>query len=329
MSGEHGQGDGLADRVDWLVDVFPAGAARLEHALGRIGGASSGARMLRRLRAGASARPEELAVLAEHFDVPHDYFRGDAATVAAIRQRLLGRALRGQDVRSYAICRMPVPMSERLSQIRAALRVLRRTRTRGDETAAEGVAAHGCPTHARAWQDAERSDGRDDGGDAMPVMTEAQLEALCRTAVQDCALSAPFSPRELCQRLGQRRGRRITITATDLGATTGVGHLAPTPRADRILVEHRAPARQQELVIYHELIHLLREHLDTSAAITCGLAGERGAVTGASGDWCEWEAEVGARVLSRLAHERARPNHLPAGREHAPERAIAAAFGFA
>ncbi len=324
MTSDSGDADGVADRVDWLVDVLTASVDQIERALAPVSGASSGSAVLRRLRAGAPARAEELAVLAEHFDVPREYFHGDAVTVAAVRQGVLDRALRAQNVRAYAICRMSVPASERLAQLRAALRALRRAGSRAEETAAGGSRAP-----ARAWHDAERGDDQDGGAEAMAVMTEAQLEVLCETVVEDCRLRAPFSPHELCRRLGERRGRRITITATDLGATTGVGHLAPTRRADRILVEHRAPAHQQELVIYHEVIHLLREHLDASTALTCGLAGERGGGLGGSADWCEWEAEVGARVLSRLAHERARPNRLPAGPDHGPEQAIAAAFGFA
>jgi hypothetical protein len=162
-------------------------------------------------------------------------------------------------------------------------------------------------------------------------MSQERIRTLCQDMVHELGIRPPFGPHELCRRLGDSRGRPIKIRATDLGATTSVGHLVPRRRVDHILVEQTAPASQQALVIYHEVIHLLRGHLDVGESLTCGLAvpaddtGQSG--HGAYADWREREAEIGARTLSAMSRERPRPNVLPMAAGPA-DQSIAAAFGF-
>ena len=158
-------------------------------------------------------------------------------------------------------------------------------------------------------------------------MSTAQLHALCGKLVDDLGMHPPFDAYQFCERLAGHRGRRIKVRATDLGATSGVGHLAPTRDVDRIFVERDSPAPQQALVIYHEVMHIVRDHLATGDSVTCGIGPADDPDAGAYADWREWEAEVGARELARLAGERTAPNRLPQAPGSA-EDSIAAAFGF-
>lgn len=144
-------------------------------------------------------------------------------------------------------------------------------------------------------------------------LSDDRIRHWCRRLVRDLDMRPPFGADELCHRLAARRDRPLRVRAVDLGGTTNVGHLVLKRRADHILVDQGAPAPQRDLVVFHELVHLLREHGDEQLACA----------SPAYGDWREREAEVGARVLAALAAERSRPNLAgPA------ERSIAAAFGF-
>jgi hypothetical protein len=161
-------------------------------------------------------------------------------------------------------------------------------------------------------------------------LSRRHLEAFCLELLADLALRPPFSPEDLCDRLARRRGRAIKLQAADLGATTSIGHLVVQERRDRILFERSAPAAQQATVIYHEVIHLVRDHLSGQASLTCGTPAEDDTSPGMSGSlysgWQEWEAEAGGRILAQLARRRARPDILLLPPDH-PEHGIAAAFG--
>ncbi|RZS44488.1 uncharacterized protein DUF955 [Herbihabitans rhizosphaerae] len=325
------RGDSIAARLNWLFDVVAQPVddrtwrsfttAEVGRALAEALGDDerAGQATVERIRTGAQARDDQLAAIAAFFGVGPEFFGNDLALVDAARDDLLTRALTGCGAQPYSICRMPVPAVERREQLRRALRPVPaalRSTERTEPRPSQGQGDH--------FGGSDR-----DSGTAMTAarMTADQLHALCRALVHDLGLRTPFTPRELCQRLGERRDRPIEVRAIDLAATTGVGHLAPLPDADHILVERDAPAPQQAVVIYHEVIHLVRGHLDIGDTMTCGLpAGEDTA--DAYDDWREWEAEVGARTLSRLARERPRPNQL--SREASPaDHSIAAAFGFA
>jgi IrrE N-terminal-like domain len=309
----------VAERLNWLFDVVvaqnPATKEWRRYTSAEAGQALAGVpgrRTVEQLRSGASAHPGQLAALARFFDVDVAFFGEDSAAVDQIRDDLLARALRDCGVLSYMICRMWMPVAGLREQLRHAL--LR-------ERAATST--------WRTWHDDRRVEepGHDSGTTGMTAtpMSMAQLHTLCRSLVDDLGLHPPFGPHELCERLAAHRGRRIKIRATDLGATSGVGHLAPTGHVDRILVERNSPAPQQALVIFHEVMHIVRDHLAVGDTFTCGVTDD--SVAGAYAEWREWEAEVGARELARLARERPRPNRLlPAA--GSAEHSIAAAFGF-
>lgn len=309
----------VADRLNWLFDVVAAqdpatGAWRLYTSAeaGRALAGVAGRMAVERLRAGAAALPDQLAALARFFGVDPAFFGDDSAAVNQIRDDLLARALRDCGVHSYLICRMSVPVAAQREQLRHAL--LR-------ERAATGTRQ----TWHDDWRFTEPGHDSETTGMTATPMSVAQLHLLCQSLVDDLGLTPPFDPYELCKRLAARRGRRIKVRATDLGATSGVGHLAPTRDVDQILIERNSPAPQQALVIYHEVMHIVRDHLAVGDTFTCGV--DAGEDAGAYADWREWEAEVGARALARLAQERPRPNRLPLASGPA-EHSIAAAFGF-
>lgn len=309
----------MAERLNWLFDVVvaqdsgtwrPYTNTEAGQALAEMGGRAA----VEHLRAGGSPQPGQLPALARFFGVDPVFFGDDSAAVDQIRDDLLIQALRDCGVLSYMICRMSVPMATQRDQLRQAL-LRQRSATVPQQT----------------WHDDRRFDGQghDSGTTGMTAtpMSMAQLHTLCRSLVDDLGLTQPFGPNELCERLGAHRGRRIKIRATDLGGTSGVGHLAPTRSVDQILVERNAPAPQRTLVIFHEVMHIVRDHLAVGDTFTCGVGAAEDPATGAYADWREWEAEVGARTLARLAQERPTPNRLsPAA--GSVEHSIAAAFGF-
>jgi hypothetical protein len=161
------------------------------------------------------------------------------------------------------------------------------------------------------------------------VRSEEQLRARCVDLVCDLGILPPLDPVALCRRLSERRGRRIRLTAADLGSTTSVGHLVIQTRCDRILYERTAPRPQRDHVIYHEVMHLVLGHLADGEPLTCGSSlfsdgGDRD--DGPYSGWQEWEAETGATILSGMARARPRPDRLPMSARPA-EQGIAAAFG--
>lgn len=200
---------------------------------------------------------------------------------------------------------------------------------------AVGVVSDSCDDHSgrgACWDDSgEWHAGLRRGGRfvAEKPLTEEQLRTLCRQFVTDLGLRPPLDPRDLCRVWSQRRGRRVSVTGAELGATTSIGHLVVLEDRDRIFYEKSAPSPQQAHVIYHEVVHLLRGHLDGAEQLSCGVDLEEAPADGPRGlyaRWQEWEAEVGATVLSALSQERSRPGHLAAD-DSEDARALAGAFG--
>lgn len=164
--------------------------------------------------------------------------------------------------------------------------------------------------------------------------TEEQLRARCADLLDELGLVPPFDAWQLCDALGAARQRRIRVQGADLGGVTVVGHLLAAPGYDRILHDSRAPRAQQELVIYHEVTHLILGHLEggDSPALTCGaLVRDGEAVDDDAGlqytAGHEWEAETGATEFARLAALRPRPAEYVRQAKWHGERGVAAAFG--
>lgn len=163
-----------------------------------------------------------------------------------------------------------------------------------------------------------------------PLRTDEQLRSLCTDLADHVGLTAPFDAWTFCDRLGEFRGRPIRVQAADLGGVTVVGHVLAQPGRDRILHDSRAPRAQQELVIYHEVMHLVLGHLGADAEpLTCGtLMGEDHTGGGLRySDVHEWEAETGATELLRLAGRRPRPDEYAQRSGWHGERGVAGTLG--
>lgn len=161
------------------------------------------------------------------------------------------------------------------------------------------------------------------------------MRSFCLDLLSSLGVAPPLTPEQLCRRLAEHRGRPIILQGADLGATTSIGHLVAQQKQDRILFERSAPRAQQEMVIYHEVIHLVRNHLDDEAALTCGALlsdseeSDRKVVSLYS-DRYEWEAEVGATVLYELSRRRLRPDQFVSRSTNwSAEQGVAGAFGLA
>jgi hypothetical protein len=280
---------------------------------------------MRQLRAGARATRDQLVAIAGFFGVGVEYFGDIPVEVEVVRDQVLDRALRDCDVLAYRMCRVPSSSPpRRRKQLQHALPILRLDPPGGTQGRLPMRSDEG----RRARDGTESSTMRT----VTQPMSAAQLRTLCHDVVRDLEMALPLDPFVLCERLGRRRGRPIRVRGADLGATTSVGHLVSQRRVDRILYDTAAPLAQRTLVIYHELVHLVRGHLDAGESLTCGVTlfdeadsdlSQRGMYT----DWREWEAETGARILSTMSRARAQPNMLPA-RPRSAEHGIAAAFGF-
>lgn len=314
----------IAERVNFLFDVIVRG---VEHDTGsyswtpysneELGRALQDAveddeprLKVERIRSGEAATPEQIHIIAAFFEVDPAFFGDDETEISAIYHHVLDRALQECGVRDYRICRI----SRRTvrEQLRKALPVLR-----------SSASSSQTPIRERHTQNSGSWRASMTG-----PLSEEQIKTICRNLIVELSMTPPIDPLELCSRLGALRGRKIKLKAADLGSTTSVGHVAPQRRCDRIIYDKAAPKSQQSLVIFHEIIHLIRDHLD-GEPLTCGLGDplSGSAPENVYSNWKEWEAELGARTLARISRERPLPNQLsPSSGD--PERNIAAAFGF-
>jgi hypothetical protein len=162
-------------------------------------------------------------------------------------------------------------------------------------------------------------------------LSHEEIRRVCRSLVFDLDLLPPLDPVVLCSALSRHRGRQIKLISGDLGSTTSVGHLVELPDHDIIAVESAAPGLQRAHVIYHEVLHLVLDHLHSRESLTCGSLSAQAGTSHSENlysDQQEWEAETGATVLSEMSAERPRP-HLLSRQSRSAERGIAAAFGLA
>ncbi|MGI8311689.1 hypothetical protein [Saccharopolyspora hattusasensis] len=265
------------------------------------------------MRASEDTNPGLLDAIANFFGVDPAFFGDDPAEVARAHEDVLRRALRDCGLSGFRICRGFAPSAvSRWGGFGWGLGL----RTPSG-VGAEAHASRDGVDSGRIWSSARTGS-----------VNVSQMQALCQDLIAALGMRPPLDPVELCHRLGQHRGRRIKVRGVDLGATTSVGHVAQQRRVDSILYERAAPTPQRDLVIFHEVIHLVREHLNVGESLTCGIAASRATnAQGSYADWREWEAEVGARLLVTMSRQRPRPNDLPTG-VGAAERSIAAAFGF-
>jgi len=112
---------------------------------------------------------------------------------------------------------------------------------------------------------------------------EAKLQAL------GLELPVPFDIEVFCQALGARRGRRIVLGPVDTW-TGPCGLWVATDTTDYFLYERATSRLHQDLIVLHEVGHLVCEH--RSAEL---LDGEMAGVLG-------FDPELVTRVLGRMSY---------------------------
>ena len=154
----------------------------------------------------------------------------------------------------------------------------------------------------------------------------AELEAWCEALVAGAGLSVAFNARNLCVELSRSRGRLIELRPSAL-PTTGSGWLIRASRHDLIAFHEDASDSRQSHVIFHEIVHLMRGHLE-QGDVACRGVGDFFPETPEDGyaDPQEWEAEAGATILSAMSRRRANPGVLSVDAP-AADHQVASTFG--
>ena len=167
----------------------------------------------------------------------------------------------------------------------------------------------------------------------MPTpMTEEDLQEFWARILYEMGLTLPFDLEQFREGVSLYRGRLLTISEHDLGATVALGHLARHHDRDAIYSDTGAPSPQRLRVCFHEAAHLLLGHLDhleSGAALVCGSFARPDVDIDSwllYPDHVEREAETSARILTRMSGSRSRPNALPVT-ARAADRGVAATFG--
>lgn len=138
-------------------------------------------------------------------------------------------------------------------------------------------------------------------------MDEGELRRLCRATLRELGLRPPLRVGQLCERLGAARSRPIVLESrADLPVSGGFGCLCPFPDKDLIVYQRNSTPPGRDWIIFHELIHLIRGHVEPEGpggTLMCGaLLTERDSAARQGhtlyDDWKEWEAETGAAILA-------------------------------
>ncbi|MET7992932.1 hypothetical protein ABZU76_18775 [Amycolatopsis sp. NPDC005232] len=91
-------------------------------------------------------------------------------------------------------------------------------------------------------------------------MKERELRKRCRRLLKDLDISPPLDVGQLCERLGERRGRPIRLMAYPLEVPGPFGCWIATASADYIFFQQETTKAHQDHIILHELGHLLADH---------------------------------------------------------------------
>lgn len=353
----------IAERVEWLINVVGSSAAQGRQAprdtrfavalylRERLGlGLTAAERAVDELHRDPGSKAigkqsVQLGVVADFFGAPPGYLGADLSVIKAAQEELLVRTLASADVRAATICRS-APLSGRSGtrQVSALLQMVHRVASRENLMGSERSDDANFPKppspgpgpwhdHRRGVLGPESPAGGVTGRSVeevatMEPLTSDELRELCVRLLEELDLAPPLRPAELCRRLGEKRRRPIRLLPEVVLGPASVGHLACKKNYDLIAYQHDAPAAQQMHVIYHEVIHLMRGHLDGTGALICGALAGDGLDTeaGLYSDVQEWEAETGATILSELSRRPGHPRWLPRNSPTA-ERGLAAAFG--
>ncbi|MGW6558505.1 hypothetical protein [Streptomyces hydrogenans] len=105
-----------------------------------------------------------------------------------------------------------------------------------------------------------------------PRTVESDLQRRLRRELQELGVRPPLDVETLCRALAERRGRPIVLKAAPLEKPGPSGLWVDTPDIDVILYQQETTRFHQELIILHEVGHIILA--DDDAASTDG-GGER------------------------------------------------------
>ena len=142
------------------------------------------------------------------------------------------------------------------------------------------------------------------------MRSERSLRALVRDSVRGLDLDLPLDVTQLCDRYGERRGRRITLIAHPLPAGMPNGVWLAAEDADYFFYQQNTSRLHQDQIVIHEFVHLIAGHQMIGGARS-GLAGPSDAESDAAlrrtcySDEREWEAEMLASLILTWAQDAA------------------------
>lgn len=92
-------------------------------------------------------------------------------------------------------------------------------------------------------------------------MDRRELKDLCRETLRQLGMRPPLDVHELCERLGAQRGRPIELVpTTELPPNSAFGITGGDDSCDVIMYEARTTWMHQQLIILHELAHMILHH---------------------------------------------------------------------
>lgn len=95
------------------------------------------------------------------------------------------------------------------------------------------------------------------------LVNERRLRQECRRLLRELGLRPPLDVRELCRRVGERRGRAIHLMPHRFPVPGPFGAWTAGAEADHIHFQAETSAAHQDHIILHELSHLLAGHEPT------------------------------------------------------------------
>lgn len=96
---------------------------------------------------------------------------------------------------------------------------------------------------------------------------ERELERRVRDMLRALDVRPPLRVEELCQSLGEYRGRHIELRPYPLSVSHPYGVWVETSVADVILYQRETTALHQDHIIVHELGHILADHPSTAGPV--------------------------------------------------------------
>lgn len=91
-------------------------------------------------------------------------------------------------------------------------------------------------------------------------MKERELRRRCKRELRALDIQPPLRVEQLCQRLGERRGRPIRLVPYSLPVPGPFGLWIAVDAADIIVYQRETTKSHQDHIILHEVGHILADH---------------------------------------------------------------------